>query len=51
MRKSCEFIPESALKTRKAYFCNEQSGFLCRDVAAQKMDMMGNPDMMNNMLK
>lgn len=51
LRKSSEFIPESAMKVRKAYFCNEQSGFFMRDVQAQKMDMMGNPDMMNNMLK
>lgn len=36
---------------RKAFFCNETTGFLSRDVVAQKIDMMGNPDMMNNMLK
>lgn len=51
LRKFSEFIPESAMKVRKAYFCNEQNGFFARDVKAQGMDMMGNPDMMNNMLK
>ena len=34
LRKSSEFIPESAMKVRKAYFCNEQNGFFMRDVQA-----------------
>lgn len=46
-----EYLPENALKVRKAYFCNETNGFLNRAVETLKMDMMGNPDMMNNMLK
>jgi len=39
------------LKVRKAYFCHETNGVLSKAPEAQKMDMMGNPDMMNNMLK
>jgi hypothetical protein len=51
LRKAAEFIPENALKVRKAYFCSEPNGFLNRPVEALKMDMMTNPDMMNNMVK
>ena len=45
-----EYLPENALKVRKAYFCSEPTGFLNKEVQAPKMDM-GSPDMMNNMLK
>ena len=51
LRLCAEFLPENSLKVRKAYFCNEQNGFLNRVVETPKMDLMGNPDMMNNMLK
>ncbi len=51
LRKFAEFIPENSLKVRKSYFCNETNGFLNRVVKAPTMDLMGNPDMMNNMLK
>jgi hypothetical protein len=46
-----EFIPENAMKVRKAFFCKEETGVLSKEVANKGMDMMGNPDMMNNMLK
>ena len=32
IRKSSEFISENAMKIRKAFFCNETTGFLSRDV-------------------
>jgi len=51
IRKSSEFISENAMKIRKAFFCNETTGFFSRDVKTKQMDIMGNPDMMNNMLK
>jgi len=50
-RKMSEFLPEQAVRSRKAYFCTEKTGFLERDVPASNMNMMNNPDMMNNMLK
>lgn len=50
-RKNHEWLPESAVKNRKAFFCKEKDGYLHKPVAAANMNMMGNPDMMNNMLK
>jgi len=44
-------LPEYALRTRKAFFTDKDNGFLNREVPAQQMNMMGNPDMMDNMLK
>ena len=49
-RKACDFIPESALKSRKAFFCNETDGFLTRKVPNNQMNM-SNPAMMDTMLK
>lgn len=46
-----EWLPEHSVKLRKAYFCSEKGGYLQREVSAGGMNMMGNPDMMNNMLK
>lgn len=51
IRLNAEFLPENSLKNRKAYFCHEQTGFLSRNVEQKQIDIMGNPDMMNNMLK
>jgi hypothetical protein len=51
VRKQCEYLPEYALRTRKAFFTQAETGFLNRDVAAPSMNMMGNPDMMDGMLK
>jgi hypothetical protein len=40
------------VKTRKEYYCNATHGYLQREVvAANPMNMLSNPDMMNNMLK
>jgi len=40
------------MKVRKAYFCDKTTGYFAKEVkAANPMNMMNNPDMMNNMLK
>lgn len=45
-------MPEHALKVRKAYFTNATNGYLNRTPkVGNPMNMMNNPDMMNNMLK
>lgn len=49
LRKNAEFLPENAVKLRKAFFCHEKDGFFSREVQTPKMDMT-NPSMMNNML-
>ena len=52
IRKTSEILPEDAVKTRKAYYCDEKKGYLSKDLqAANPMNMMANPDMMNQMLK
>jgi hypothetical protein len=52
IRKSAEFLPEDAVKKRKAYFCQEKDGYLNKKVAGvNPMAMMANPDMMSNMMK
>lgn len=51
LRKNSEWLPESAVKIRKAYFCTEKTGFLEKEVVVPQVNMMANPDMMNNMLK
>jgi hypothetical protein len=52
IRKSCEYLPEDAVRMRKAYYCHPQQGYLNRKVdAPNPMAMMGNPDMMGNMMK
>ena len=52
VRSKAEWLPETAIRNRKAFFCNETSGYLSREVvAASPMNMMQNPDMMNNMVK
>ena len=51
-RKKADWLPERAIQNRKAYFCAEGTGYLQREVeAANPMNMMNNPDMMNQMLK
>jgi len=52
IRKKADWLPEKAVQNRKAYFCSEGTGYLHREVeASNPMNMMNNPDMMNNMLK
>jgi hypothetical protein len=52
IRKACEFIPENAVKKRKAFFCAAGTGYLNKEPgAANQMNMMTDPNMMNNMLK
>ena len=52
IRKKSDWLPEKAIQNRKAFFCAEGSGYLQRKVSAPNpMNMMGNPDMMNKMLK
>jgi len=52
IRTKCEYLTERAVKTRKEYYCNATHGYLQREVvAANPMNMLSNPDMMNNMLK
>lgn len=51
LRKNSEWLPEPAMRLRKAYFCTDKTGYLRKKVEAPSMNMMGNPDMMNNMLK
>ena len=52
LRKKADWLPEKAVQNRKAYFCTPETGYLQRKIeAANPMNMMQNPDMMNNMLK
>ena len=52
IRKNAEWLPEQAVKTRKAFYCNKTDGYLLKKVeAVNPMNMMGNPDMMNQMLR
>ena len=52
IRQKAEWIPENAIRNRKAYFCKENDGYFSKEVAvANPMNMMQNPDMMNNMVK
>ena len=51
LRKDAEWLPENAVKTRKAFYCNEKNGYLNREMGAPGMNMMNNPDMMGNMMK
>ena len=52
IRKACEYLPENAVKTRKAFYCNAKDGYLNKEPgAASQMNMMTDPNMMNNMLK
>ena len=52
IRRQGRWIPEKSLKLRAAYFTTETTGYFQREVkAANPMNMMNNPDMMNNMLK
>ena len=51
-RKSHEFLTENVMRTRKAYYGNSTNGYFNKEVAAANpMNMMANPDMMNTMLK
>ena len=52
LRKGHEFLTESTMRTRKAYYSNTTNGYFNKEVAAANpMNMMTNPDMMNTMLK
>ena len=52
LRKAAEFLPEDAMRARKAFFCHPQQGYFNKTVAAANpLAMMGNPDMMSNMMK
>ena len=52
IRKAMNNLPEDSVKTRKAFYCDDKKGYLAKDVEnANPMNMMTNPDMMNNMLK
>ena len=52
LRKNHEFLTESTMRTRKAYYGNAANGYFNKEVAAANpMNMMANPDMMNNMFK
>ena len=47
-----EYLPEDAVKHRKAFYCDKDKGYLSRELPkANPMNMMTNPDIMNNMLK
>eukprot|EP00347_Sterkiella_histriomuscorum_P016616 403352504 len=51
IRKACEYLPEDAVKVRKAYFCKENEGYLNKKVGGVNPMAMMNPDMMSNMMK
>ena len=52
IRKNHEFLTESTIRTRKAYYSNSANGYFNKEVAAANpMNMMANPDMMNQMFK
>ena len=52
IRQKAEWLPENAIRNRKQYFCKEGDGYFNKEVAAANpMNMMQNPDMMNNMIK
>lgn len=51
IRKTCEYLPEEAVKLRKAYFCREGTGYFNKQVNFNPMANMMNPDMMSGMLK
>ena len=52
VRKKADWLPEKAVQNRKAFFCIPETGYLHRKIeTASPMNMMQNPDMMNNMLK
>ena len=52
IRKTGNNLPEDSVKNRKAFYCDEKKGYLNKECeAANPMNMMTNPDMMNNMLK
>ena len=52
VRRQGRWLPEKALKLRAAYYTTETTGYFQKEVkAANPMNMMNNPDMMNNMLK
>ena len=52
IRQKAEWLPENAIRNRKSFYCKETDGYFTREVAAANpMNMMQNPDMMNNMVK
>jgi len=51
-RKTCNFLPETSVKQRKAYFCTKDTGVFSQKVEFNQMaSMLQNPDMMGNMVK
>jgi hypothetical protein len=52
IRKAAEYLPEDAVKIRKSYYTKEGTGYFNKQVApVNPLAMMGNPDMMGNMMK
>ena len=52
LRSTANFLPEEAVKKRKAYFCTPETGYLHKKIVFNQMaQMMQNPDMMGNMVK
>ena len=52
VRKSGEWLPENAVKTRKAFYSNATTGYLNKEPGtASQQNLITNPDMMNTMLK
>lgn len=52
IRKSAEYLTEDAVKIRKSFFCHEKNGYFNKKVdGVNPLAMMGNPDMMSNMMK
>ena len=51
IRKAYDYLPEESLKTRKSYFCRENTGYFNKTVSSNPLASMMNPDMMSGMLK
>jgi hypothetical protein len=52
VRKAANYLPESSVKQRKAYYCTPESGYFHQKIVFNQMaSMMQNPDMMGNMVK
>jgi len=53
IRMTAEWLPENAVKSRKAFYCNDKNGYFNKEGvgAANQAGMMNNPDMMGTMMK
>ena len=51
IRQNANYLPENAVKQRKAYFCTNETGYLNQKVKYNQMAQLQNPDMMKNMMK